>query len=142
MVQVAMNGWDGVDWGDALIAAGVGAAAGAAAPFTGSGYLGATGLGAFAGMGQYGLTQYSNGENTTSGGFAISAVAGAVGGAISGPVTRQTPFDEASRFLDSSIARSLNNSATLAATTSAGNVTRSMGAGVASNVNLDFNTCE
>ena len=139
MVQVAMNGWDGVDWGDALIAAGVGALAGAATPFFGTGFVGTVSVGGVAGGIQYAATQFSNGESLTPGGLGVSVGTGFVGGAISGPVSRSSRFDTSGRFLDASTAKSLNTSESIAANVSTSNAVRSTGAGVISNADFGHN---
>jgi type VI secretion system secreted protein VgrG len=66
-----------------------GGAAGAALPFAaGAGTLGAIGVGAAAGEGQYLTGQVISGETITGSGALISAGTGALGGAVAGAFTR------------------------------------------------------
>lgn len=76
-----------VKWMDVGIATGVGAVAGALAPFAATRLL-ATELGAGSNALQYGLTQWANGDDITASGLGWSLLSGAGGGYIGGAFTR------------------------------------------------------
>ncbi|WP_144392317.1 RHS repeat-associated core domain-containing protein [Pleionea sediminis] len=128
---------DCIDWGNVAIAAGTGFVAGAAAPFVATSYAGAMALGATANVAQYAATQLSNGDPISAGGALINAgTAGALGGAVGGPVSRYSGlrWAENSPWLDSGVARSINNSLDVGANSGASNLARNLGAGVTSNI--------
>lgn len=115
-MQLLQNGGNlgCVDWGDVGIATGVGAVAGALAPFAATGVM-AAGLGGASNVVQYGLTQWSNGNAITGQGMAWNALTGAGGGLIGGGFTRAgLRWDEASPWLDKGVARAMNDSNDLA----------------------------
>ncbi len=113
VTQLAQNG--SVDWKSAGVATGVGAAAGAAAPFiaaaAGAGALGtaaAVATGAVSNAAQYAIDKAFHGQakDINAGEMAWNAATGALGGAVGGPATG---FIKASaKELGASIAGQLN----------------------------------
>ncbi|MDA2924150.1 hypothetical protein MYX65_05755, partial [Acidobacteria bacterium AH-259-L09] len=136
--QVVSNGGFGCfDVNEVLIAGGVGFAAGAAAPFVATSYVGAAALGALANLTQYGITQGINGQRLTAAGTALSIGTGAAGGAVAGPVTRYTGLrfaEGAGSRLNPAIARSLNQQRDAAVNTGLSNLIRNVSGGVAANL--------
>ena len=117
-----------VSWKNAFIAGGVGAVAGAAAPFLATTWLGAAGLGSGANVIQYGVTQYANNLPMTAAGAGWSAATGALGGVIGGRIVRPAiRFNERSPWLDSALARALNRESQIAANTGIGSLSRNVG---------------
>jgi RHS repeat-associated protein len=135
-MQLLQNGgnWSCVDWGDVGIATGVGAVAGALAPFAATGIM-AAGLGGAANAVQYGLTQWSNGKQITGQGMAWNALTGAGGGLIGGGFSRAgLRWDEASPWLEKGVARAMNDSNDIALNTGASNLLRNAAGGMYGNL--------
>jgi RHS repeat-associated protein len=103
--------WQNVDWGDVAIATGVGAVAGALAPFVATGMGGAIALGAGANIVQYGLTQWSNNQPFRWEDLALNAVVGGITGGLAGPVPSldelAAPFARWSPWLDQRVVESI-----------------------------------
>jgi RHS repeat-associated protein len=132
---IANGGFDNFSYQHVAIAAGVGFAAGAAAPFVATSYGGAIALGAVANLAQYGIGG-ALGDQVTLGGALWSAALGGAGGAIGGPVLRATGlrFDETSPFLTKELARYLNRRADILANVGLGNLMRNLLGSTLSNV--------
>jgi RHS repeat-associated protein len=129
-----------INWKNAFIAGGVGAVAGAAAPFAATTWLGAAGLGAGANTVQYAITQYANGQSMSAIGAGWNAVTGALGGAIGGRIVRPSLlFNERSQWLDSALARALNEQSYIAANTGLGNFLRNLGGATVGSVDPPSN---
>lgn len=117
-----------ISWKNAFIAGGVGAAAGALAPFAATSYLGAAALGAGSNTVQYGITQYANGESVTALGAAWSVGTGALGGLIGGRIKQPSlPWDENSPWANAALSRALNQDEQAAINTGIGNFARNLG---------------
>jgi len=103
--------WQNVDWGDVAIAAGVGAVAGALAPFVATGMGGAIALGAGANAVQYVLTQWSNNQPVRWEDLALNAMVGGVTGRLAGPAPSldelAAPFARWSPWLDQRVVESI-----------------------------------
>ncbi|MBC7228460.1 MAG: hypothetical protein H5T61_14715 [Thermoflexales bacterium] len=103
--------WQNVDWGDVAIAFGVGAAAGALAPFVATSVGGAIALGAGANVVQYTLTQWSNREPIRWEEMALNAAIGGVIGGLSGPAPGlddlAAPFARWSPWLDQRVVENI-----------------------------------
>jgi RHS repeat-associated protein len=125
-----------ISWKNAAIAGGVGAVAGALAPFAATSYLGAAGLGALSNTAQYGITQYANGDQMTWQGAGWNAVTGAIGGLIGGPISAPKGLltDTSGAFIDKGLARALNQDAWASANTGTGNFLRNLGGSAAGNI--------
>jgi hypothetical protein len=135
--QLISNGgnFQCVKWGNAFIAGGVGAIAGAAAPFVATSWLGATVLGSAANTAQYEITQYANGQSTSAAGAGLSAVTGAFGGAIGGLFRYPSPsFSTSSPWLNSATARSANVDSQLALNVTVLNFFRNVTGSTVSNI--------
>jgi hypothetical protein len=117
-----------IQWDSAFIAGGVGAIAGAAAPFVAS-WLGAAGLGSAANTVQFGITQYAHGQSVSGFGIAWNAATGGLGGIIAGQFVQPASllFIENSPWLNSALARALNQQSQLAANTTLRSILRSLG---------------
>ncbi len=141
--QGLQNGFGCINWKNVAVATGTGIVAGAIAPFAASTYSGAAALGATANTGQYVATQAINGDSVSTTGLAISVATGVAGGVIAGPVSRSSGlrFNEYSQCMPRELARRGNQAADAAVNTAAGNLARSAGAGIASNVDAG-NGCE
>ncbi|WP_436870770.1 RHS repeat-associated core domain-containing protein [Acinetobacter courvalinii] len=88
-VQIMKNkGFENIKWKDVGVAASVGAVAGAISPWTAQTAIGAVVTGSGSNVASYWLTQTVNNEPTTTTGFVASAGLGAIGGKLSGPVSR------------------------------------------------------
>jgi RHS repeat-associated protein len=111
-VQLYQNGGNlnGVCWRNAFIAGGVGAIAGAAAPFVATSYLGSALLGATANSVQYVATQFADGQPTNSSSLAWNAGFGAAAGLLGGTITKSAAleFDTTSPYLNSADSAALN----------------------------------
>lgn len=142
--QVISNGgFNCFNWKNVAVATGTGFVAGAAAPFVATSYLGAVALGGTANVVQYGATQAVNGQQVTASGAALSAATGVAGGAIAGPIARNSlPFSTSSRFFPPGHAQQLNNQAAIAANTGNSNLLRNAGAGVVSNTDPTGGSCD
>jgi RHS repeat-associated protein len=81
-----------INWGDAFIAGGVGAVAGALAPFVATSYIGAAALGGFANIGNYAATSAYHGDAMTAKGVLVAGAAGAVAGLVTGPIANPYMF--------------------------------------------------
>jgi RHS repeat-associated protein len=124
-----------VNWGNALIAGGVGAVAGAAAPFVATSWLGATVLGASANTAQYEITQFANGQSTTAADAAWNAGTGALGGVIGGLFRYPSvAFSTSSPWLNAALARSANIDSQSALNLTSGNFFRNLFGSSVSNV--------
>ncbi|MEM2854056.1 MAG: RHS repeat-associated core domain-containing protein [Candidatus Bathyarchaeia archaeon] len=103
--------WQNVDWGNVAIATGVGAVAGALAPFVATSIGGAIALGATANVVQYTLTQWSNEEPIRLEEMALNAVIGGVVGGIGGLAPSldklAIPFARWSPWLDQRVVESI-----------------------------------
>jgi hypothetical protein len=126
-----------ISWKNAFIAGGVGAAAGAAAPFVATTWLGATVLGAGANTAQYEITQFANGQSTTAADAAWNAGTGALGGAFAGlfrypsiSYSTNSPWG-----LNAALARGANVDSQLALNVTVGNFFRNLVGSSVSNVN-------
>jgi len=130
--------WKCVKWGDAFIAGGVGAVAGALAPFVATGLPGAIGLGAASNLSQYGLIQAANGGPISVAGAAWAGISGAVGGWVGGAVPTGGALQYAtnSPWLDPVIARQLNQASQAAAAIARGNIARTALGAIPSNLPL------
>jgi hypothetical protein len=137
--QSISKGFDNIDWGDAAIAAGAGAVAGAAAPFVATKLTGAVLLGASVNVVQYLATQFSNDDVITLEGIGLSAgtgaLAGLTGGAFSQPrgLVFGTSSINAGNTMFRATARELNREATIKANVGIANLLRSTLAGITSN---------
>lgn len=88
-VQIMKNkGFENIKWKEVGVAASVGAVAGAISPWTAQTAIGAVVTGSGSNVASYWLTQTVNNEPTTTTGFVASAGLGAIGGKLSGPVSR------------------------------------------------------
>jgi hypothetical protein len=119
---------------DVWIATGVGAVAGALAPYTAVTYLGAMATGAAANFAQYGLTEAAHDRSLDINGAGAAALTGAVGGFVGGPVSRagagwsEDVISPAARAQF----RELNNNSNVRR--AGGDITRSLLGSVASNL--------
>jgi RHS repeat-associated protein len=136
--QVINNrGFDNFSVRDVGVATGVGALAGAAAPFVATSYLGAASLGAVANITQYGVTEAVNSRPLTPTGFTVSALTGLAGGLVAGPITRNgLPFSASSRYFPPGHARRLNVQAAIDANTGLSNILRNLFASFITNTDL------
>jgi RHS repeat-associated protein len=125
-----------LDWSNAGIAAGVGFAAGAAAPYVATTRVGAAFLGAGANMIQYYLSQKASNQSMSISGFAWSAASGALGGLMGGTVTRGNGWDQsASSFLNRNAARQLNDEMAARESAGATNLVRNLSGSSVSSTN-------
>lgn len=143
--QVISNGGlDNFSFSEVGVAAGVGFAAGAAAPFTATTLVGAAITGGVANVAQLGVNEAIDGNlrNISVGDVALAGATGLAGGAIGGSFTRSTGlrFSETSQFIDPSLARQLNISSDLAGSTAGSSLLRNVGGAVASNLNFEGST--
>lgn len=141
---IGNGGFECFSWKNVGIAAGTGFAAGAAAPYVATTYLGAAALGGTANLAQYSATQVSNSQALTTSGAVASVASGIVGGVVAGPVTRGSvlPFNERSIHFPRGSARDLNNQTDIAANIATANVLRSTAAAVISNADSGVGACE
>ena len=93
-------------WKNFRIAVGVGAVAGAAAPFTATTLAGAAATGAAANVVQGGITAAANSSSYSGSQAALDAVSGAAGGAIGGAFTRSVGYGKIGTALPGSVAGS------------------------------------
>jgi hypothetical protein len=136
--QLISNGgnFQCVRWGNAFIAGGVGAVAGAAAPFVATSWLGAAVLGSSANTLQYEITQFANGQSTTAADAAWSAGTGALGGAIGGLFRYPSiSYSTNSPWLNATLASGANADSQLALNVTAGNFFKNLVGSSVSNVN-------
>lgn len=124
-----------ISWKNAFIAGGVGAVAGALAPFLATSGAGAAGLGSASNLVQYGVTQYANGDSMTWTGAAWSAATGAAGGMIGGKINQPNmTWATNSPWINPALARALNQDAQAAANTGVGNFMRNLGGSTTGNI--------
>lgn len=136
--QSISKGFNNVDWGDAFIAGGSGAVAGALAPFVATKLTGAVLLGSSANIAQYIVTQLSNDELITLEGIAINAGTGALAGLTGGAFSKPSGilFETSSIHATSTfraIGNQLNREAAIKANAGVSNFVRSALAGITSN---------
>jgi RHS repeat-associated protein len=93
-------------WKNFGIAVGVGAVAGAAAPFTGTTLVGAALTGATANVVQGGITAIANSSGYTPQQAALDAVSGAVGGGIGGAFAKSVGYGKIGTALPGAVAES------------------------------------
>jgi RHS repeat-associated protein len=132
--------WANVNWRNVGIAAGVGAVAGAVAPFVATSAIGAVALSATANVVQYSLTQWANNRSVTNRGVAVSALTGGVAGWIAGPVSNdggRVLFDAASPWLERVVAEAANTAAQLGPVLTASHLGRSLLSTTVSNWKCD-----
>lgn len=122
-----------IDWVEAGVATAVGGAAGVAAPFVATGYVGAALLGGLANLTQTVITNHLENKCTTTSQALWSLGLGLTAGLIGGPVSKISIYDEASPWLDQGIAQTLNEQATRESLWGLGNILRSGSAGFVSN---------
>lgn len=133
---IANHGTDCFSWQDAFISAGVGAVAGAAAPFTATTYLGAMLTGAVANTVQTATIDYAHGRDSTAGGLGGAAATGMLGGIVGGPVsTAGAGFNEATLWGDRDLFRQVNQAES--ARQAVGGIGRSAGAALTTNTPQD-----
>ena len=124
-----------INWGNAFIAAGVGAVAGAAAPFVATSWVGAIVLGSASNTLQYEVAHFVNGQPTTSEGAAWSAGGGALAGVVGGVfATPAVSFSEASPWLNSALASAANIDSQLALNVTVTNFLRNLSGSTISNI--------
>jgi hypothetical protein len=141
--QLISNGgnFQCVKWGNAFIAGGVGAVAGAAAPFVATSWLGPAVLGSSANTLPYEITQFANGQSTSAGGAAWSAATAAFGGVIGGLFRYPSiSFSENSLWLNSVTARAANIDSQLALNVTGVNFFRNVAGSITSNVDAPGST--
>ena len=138
--QLASNGFDDFSFKEVSVAAGVGFAAGAAAPITATTFLGAALTGGVANVAQLGINEAIDGNiaNVTVGDVVVAGTTGFVGGAVGGSFTRSTGirFSETSQFIDQSIGRQLNLNSDLARLTAGSSLARNFLGAIASDLDL------
>ena len=136
-IQLYQNGGNlsSVCWRNTFIAGGVGAIAGAAAPFVATSCLGSALLGATANSAQYVATQFADGQPTNSRDLAWNAGFGVAGGLLGGAIseTASLQFDTSSPYLNASDAEVLNNEARVRQNVTKTTFVRNVGGGVIGN---------
>jgi hypothetical protein len=132
--QLISNGnkFECIKWKNAFIAGGVGAVAGALAPFAAQTYLGAGALGAGSNAVQYGVTQYANGESATLSGLGWSAGTGLIGGLVGGRINQPSTIPYATR--DAALSSTLNQKEQAALNTGVGAFLRNLGGSTTGNI--------
>ena len=135
--QIASNGFDDFSFKEVSVAAGVGFAAGAAAPTT---FVGAALTGGVANVAQLGINEAIDGNiaNVTAGDVALAGVTGLAGGALGGAVTRSAGlrFSETSKFIDPAFAKQLNLNSDLKTITAGSSLARNILGTTTSNIDL------
>jgi RHS repeat-associated protein len=120
------------------IAAGVGFAAGVAAPYTATTLLGAAVTGGVANITQYGITQAVNAQSVTANDALLNGATGLLGGTFGGAIGKSggLRFSEYSSFIDSGFARQLNNNLDVQVNTLASTLSRTFAGATVSNFDL------
>lgn len=120
-------------WADVGVAVGVGAVAGAVAPWTAGSAIGAVVTGSTANVAQYSIGQTVKGESITASGIAFNAATGAVGGAIGGSVSRNAglQISTTSNFIPKTFAQSVNNNGAVLANVGNATLARGVAGGIA-----------
>ena len=137
ITQAFQTGWSNISWRDAGVAAGVGAVAGAAAPFTALTYTGAALTSALANLSQYVITNAVDCRENTLAGALISTASGGLAGLAAGPIAMaELRFSETSPYLDG-LGRQLNQRADAALNTGSSSLLRNFLGGLVSNTNYD-----
>jgi len=120
------------------IAAGVGFTVGVAAPYTAATWLGATATGSVANIAQYGITQAANGQSFNTNDALLNGATGLLGGALGGSIGRATGlrYSENSSFINSGLARQLNNNLDIQVNTGTNALFRNFAGAAASSFDL------
>lgn len=136
--QLLSNGWNYkcLKMKNAIIAGGVGAVAGLAAPSLAKTYFGAMGLGGISNSIQYGITQYFNHDEISGNGFLLNFSTGVLGGVVGGKITQANIiWDTSGKFgAGTAIAKALNQEAQIKRNTGMINFIRNILGSVTGNV--------
>jgi len=128
-----------VDFKEVVVATGVGAAAGAAAPFVAVTWAGAAILGGLSNVTQMLILNRWENKCTTGSGLGLAFGLGALGGLVGGPTSTNKAFSTTSPYLDRGLAIRSNQS--IQGATARANASRNIGAGLVSNLTSSSPDC-